>query len=471
MIRRGAQSSSLCCIGKDTGQATMRTTKSWTCVILAAQTFRLTEGWIPAPIHSSSTRRSTSTNQRRTSSSPSDAGAASALRAGRSNIVLEPSFGQADAFDNLKIGNARVHRYEASGDTTEYVMWYHGRSTDLDAQNLPPLSTGRIGRAVSRNGLAWVKDTECSASEDVNDVSLGLNKESWWGFDTAHVGLGNVLLPLQTPAVASAEGVYLMYYFGGTYDESPVVDYMDNKAGDKGIAERMKDAKIQGMQMRIGVALSQDGISWGRVEGDDPTGSIVAPDAAELYCAWPEVIVDDKLKTDNFRMYYSTMTRDTKEKAIGYAVSSDGFRWEKKGICLRPSPSTETEESFDVRGCARCCVIQDAAFDQSRLQWKTIPNSWRMYYEGVDCDNVHRILMAHSTDGRTWKKRGVALDVGDGWDAEGVGSPHCVRLDDGSSRMYYTGQSADGKTAIGVAKLTSASGEWTREQASIVFSA
>jgi predicted GH43/DUF377 family glycosyl hydrolase len=236
------------------------------------------------------------------------------------------------------------------------------------------------------------------------------------------------------------------------------------------IPEQMKDAKIQGMQMRIGVALSQDGITWGRVEGDDPTGACVVPDASELYCAWPDVLVDDKVKTDNFRMYYSTMISDTKQKAIGLAVSSDGFRWEKKGICLRPSPSFETEESFDVGGCARCCVIQDAAFDESRLQWQTVPSSWRMYYEGVDADNVHRILTAHSSDGRTWKKLGVALDVGDGWDAKGVGSPHCVRLDDGSSRMYYTGQSADGTTAIGVAKLTSASAEWTREQATIVFS-
>lgn len=382
------------------------------------------------------------------------------------NVVLEPSYGQAEAFDNLKIGNARVHRYEAGGDTTEYVMWYHGRSTDLDTESLPPLSSGRIGRAISRNGLVWEKDTECSASEDMGGVSLGLNRESWWGFDTSHCGLGNVLLPMQTPAVVAEGGVYLMYYFGGTNDEYPIVDYMKST----NVPEKMKDAKIQGMQMRIGVALSQDGITWGRVEGDDPTGACVVPDDDELYCAWPEVIVDDKAKTDNFRMYYSTMTSDTKEKAIGFAISQDGFRWEKKGICLRPSPTTDTEESFDVGGCARCCVVQDAAFEESTATWTTVPESWRMYYEGVDSDNVHRILMAHSSDGKSWKKLGVALDVGDEWDQNGVGSPHCVRLDDGSSRMYYTGQSADGKTAIGVAKLSGQTDEWKREQTTIAFS-
>ena len=111
----------------------------------------------------------------------------------------------------------------------EYIMWYHGRSKTLDAENnLPPLSTGRIGRATSRNGLIWNKISEGSASEDAPDVSLGRNNESWWGFDTAHVGLGQVLLPMTTPAVISEGGVYLMYYMGGSFEDTPVKDYLTN---------------------------------------------------------------------------------------------------------------------------------------------------------------------------------------------------------------------------------------------------
>lgn len=45
-----------------------------------------------------------------------------------------------------------------------------------------------------------------------------------------------------------------------------------------------------------------------------------------------------------------------------------------------------------------------------------------------------------------------------------------LRLDDGSCRMYYTGQSVDGKTSIGVARLEGANSQWKREQASISFS-
>ena len=113
------------------------------------------------------------------------------------NIVLEPSTAE-DKFDNWKVGNARVHRYARDADSeTEYVMWFHGRSKEMDTPNLPPLSTGRIGRATSKNGLVWVKDDEGSESEDIPGVSLGLNKEAWWSFDTSHVGWEMFSCPCQ----------------------------------------------------------------------------------------------------------------------------------------------------------------------------------------------------------------------------------------------------------------------------------
>ena len=130
------------------------------------------------------------------------AAAAAGESANDYNVVLKPSEDPA-AFDSFKIGSARVHRYSRDADTddsgTEYVMWYHGRSHKMEygdataTSTLPPLSTGRIGRATSKNGLIWEKQLTGSFSEDAPDVNLGLNKESWWGFDTAHVGLGNVV--------------------------------------------------------------------------------------------------------------------------------------------------------------------------------------------------------------------------------------------------------------------------------------
>ena len=420
-----------------------------------------------------------------------------ALANSNNNVVLRPSENP-NAFDSFKIGSARVHRYvredyAGGGESSaEYVMWFHGRSkAHASDSSLPPLSTGRIGSATSLNGLQWEKITEGSLAEDVSDVSLGLNQESWWGFDTKHLGLGQVLLPMSTPSVITEGGVYIMYYFGGSEEETPLADYVGTPDSD---------ATIKGMKMRIGVAISQDGRTWGRVEGEDPTGACVAPydkedpnqkgvsfmrdenDSLlkieeELYCAWPEVAVrigseeqeqPTKGKTaPSFFMYYSTMRKSDKAKCIALAVSNDGFTWSKRGVCLEPDV-----DELDAAGCARCNVLQKASYQDG--VWKT-EDGWIMLYEGVsNADGKHRIFMAESSDGRVWEKRGLAFDAGesdDEWDSGGVGSPHVIRLDDGSMRMYYTGQGVDGSTAIGVARVQNANEmtKWAREQAEFAF--
>lgn len=227
-----------------------------------------------------------------------------------------------------------------------------------------------------------------------------------------------------------------MYYMGGTFEETKMGDYMTRE-----LPESLKDATIQGMKMRIGVALSQDGISWGRVEGDDPTGACMVPfDRSdpnveqdevpkdfpeEMYCAWPEVSVNlDGDESETFFMFYSTMTKIGKQKSIAYAVSTDGFRWFKKGIALKPD-----QEGLDAGGCARCCVVRDAVYREDMGVWEEVPG-WKMFYEGVSiADNKHRIMGAESRDGHEWTKTGLVMDVGvDGaWDCNGVGSPNVVR--------------------------------------------
>jgi hypothetical protein len=251
-------------------------------------------------------------------------------------------------------------------------------------------------------------------------------------------------------------GIYIMYYMGGSYEETPLGDYMDLKDLP---ATAARQAKITGMKMKIGVAVSQDGISWGRVEGDDPTGACMVPydksdkDAAtmfssdeainqddimpeELYCAWPEVVVDmdARKQSESFVMFYSTMTKLDKKKCIAYAISEDGFRFYKRGLCLEPDDNTSTDSTSldDAGGCARCTVVRDATYDADSATWKQDATGWTMYYEGVSLvDKKHRILKATSQDLQTWTKTGnVALDVGQGddaWDAYGVGSPNIVR--------------------------------------------
>jgi predicted GH43/DUF377 family glycosyl hydrolase len=282
-----------------------------------------------------------------------------------------------------------------------------------------------------------------------------------------------------------------MYYMGGSFEESNMVQYLDKEV--KGLG----DAKIAGMEMKIGVALSQDGIAFGRVEGDHPSGACMAAydesdpnmkymknmrddDGSrlnleeELYTAWPEVVVNltpknerDKGKAQrDFYMFYSTMVKATKEKAIGVAVSEDGFKWEKRGITIRPDA-----DSLDDAGCARCSVVRKATFSDEN-GWEDA-EGWLMLYEGVSSeDGKHRVMAAESQDLRNWTKSGVVLDIGEdgAWDSEGVGAPHLLRLDDGNTRMYYTGQGKGGSTAIGVAKTTGDDFKFVREQATLSFS-
>lgn len=354
-------------------------------------------------------------------------------------------------------------------------MWYHGRSRALDElmeNKLPPLSTGRIGRATSRNGLVWDKDTDGSASEDAAGVSLGLNKEEWWGFDTCHVGLGSVLLPMTTPAVLNDGGVYIMYFMGGNHEEQRIAELVDVE-----LPNHLKEKTTKGICMRIGVAVSQDGVTFGKVEGDDPSGACLAPYRKidpnvekvppgfpeEVYCAWPEVVLNPSgTKAESFIMYYSSMRKDTKEKCIVRAISEEGFRWIKTGIVLAPD-----EDGLDSAGCARACVLPNAKYNPETQTWKSTVG-WTMYYDGASkIDKKHRIMKAESSDGKTWDKIGVVLDVGEpsSWDHRGVSSAHVIRLDDGAERMYYTGEGSDGTMKIGVARMDAVKGIWERETA------
>jgi len=123
-----------------------------------------------------------------------------------------------------------------------------------------------------------------------------------------------------------------------------------------------------------------------------------------------------------------------KEKCLAVAVSNDGFRWLKRGLCLEPSPSGTDASSLDDGGVARCNVVRNATYDKNTQTWNEEPG-YIMYYEGVSTtDQKHRILSATSSDGRSWTKtndKGPVLDIGDAdeetWDCDGVGSPHILR--------------------------------------------
>lgn len=106
--------------------------------------------------------------------------------------------------------------------------------------------------------------------------------------------------------------------------------------------------------------------------------------------------------------------------SIGYATSSDGMSWTKKGEVLLPSLIAEGNQ----------------------IQYPSVlrvGDQYWMWYNGWDGANW-TVLAATSPDGTNWTKRGVVLATGPlgGDDAYATLIPH-VLFEGGIFRMYYTG--------------------------------
>jgi len=60
--------------------------------------------------------------------------------------------------------------------------------------------------------------------------------------------------------VLTAGGVYTAYFFGGTYDSNPAALYAGADLTDSD--EKEDGSEVTGATLRIGIALSQNGINW-----------------------------------------------------------------------------------------------------------------------------------------------------------------------------------------------------------------
>jgi len=367
--------------------------------------------------------------------------------------------------DLKSLGMPRVHRY-ARDDGEEWVMWFQGRDDDI-AEEVVSLSTGRIFRATSNDGLRW----EIEKGQQTNGASLDVDTDAWWGFDTAHVGVGDVKLT-SSEKIMTQGGVYLLYYFGGTYEAKPATAFMN--MGDK---MPPTVPEVTGMVMRIGVAMSQDGKTWGRVEGEYSTGAILdlgeEGEFDELTVGWPTVVSDG---TGTFLMYYQTMRpcpTGGSEYALGLARSPDGVRWTKAGQI-----EVEGRGEFDARGAARRHVFRKTvesmgdkagySGDGEAEGGNADERGYTMFYEGVDDGGRHAIGLATSVDGVKWTASEAnpvfaPAEQGSGaFDAKAVGSPHIVEMGKGKLRMYYVGTAQNGTCSIGCAESEGDLTQWTR---------
>lgn len=348
-------------------------------------------------------------------------------------LVLD--LGPKNSWDGKEIGSPVVKRF--IGDNEErWYMWYHGRSDGSSTSD-------SIGLAVSRNGIHWERGAEHVRS--CGDAGLVMNcSKNWWAFDTESIRPSEMVI-MSSPMYSA---VYWLYYTGYSSEEANLPgdpNMLQNpekvQSGDK------KDAchRIGKISKSLpGLACSQDGRHWARIEGDHHSGALLDVGSDKewdsLFIAAPQVVVHSN---DDLRMYYHSFDVKNGQFALGIARSRDGIRWVKLGKIMGGG----SDGSFDELGVKNACVVRTHR-----------EGNYLMAYEGVSADGTGSIGLAVSPDGlKNWKRLQedpvVKPSEKDGWDNKGVGSPCLVQMEGNVDkwRLYYVGIGHGGMTGIGMA--------------------
>ena len=347
-------------------------------------------------------------------------------------------------------------------------MWYSARDSpapiDGSVAAVAP-GAGAVGVATSGDGVLWRRWSPPNVDSSSPSPLPPLSPESssapilepngdWWWHDTNHVSVSDVQI-FSSGAVASTGGVYWMFYSGGSFEKHPLPKGLTSSSNGSGSIESESEIEIEGARTRAGLALSQDGRHWARIEADHHTGALL--DAGDegrwdsAFVAAPQVV---SAGPRDMRMYYHSFDAEVGKWTVGVSLSEDGLKWSRGEPVFRggdgsegesesensisSSSSSSSSSSFDAAGAASRHVV----FDSSTKQYV-------MFYEGVARDDSRSIGVAVSTDGlRGWKRvsDGPVLSASESssssssWDDGGVGAPCVVPMAGGKWRLYYSGR-------------------------------
>lgn len=349
-----------------------------------------------------------------------------------SSVGLVLDLGSKGSWDSHEIGSPVVKRF-ISDDEERWHMWYHGNfdgGSDL------------VGLAVSSNGVHWEKGSGPVRSSV--DVGLVMNcSKDWWAFDTEGIRPSEVVI-MSSSKVRASSAVYWLYYTGFNSEkvEFPVaseVPVQNPERADGG------DKHLGVCKSLPGLAISQDGRHWARIEGEHHSGALLDVGGEgewdSLFISGPQVVFHSR---GDLRMYYHSFDANNGKFAVGLARSRDGIKWVKLGKILGGGSAG----SFDEFGVMSVHVMRNQK-----------NGGYVMAYEGIAADGVRSIGLAVSRDGlKDWRRHGDGAVLKpsveeDGWDKLSVGSPCLVQMDgkDDEWRLYYRGIGKDGKTGIGLA--------------------
>ena len=370
-------------------------------------------------------------------------------------------------------------------------MWYSGRDSpappDGSVAAVAP-GAGAVGVATSGDGVLWRRwsggggggssgpssssppapasapsPTSSSSSSSSSSSPILEPNGDWWWHDTNHVAVSDVQI-FSSGAVAAAGGVYWMFYSGGSFERHPlprgITSSSSSSSGGSGGSSSSSSSQeeIEGARTRAGLALSQDGRHWARIEADHHSGALL--DAGDegrwdaAFVAAPQVVAAGPR---DMRMYYHSFDEAAQKWTVGVSLSEDGLKWSRGEPVFRggggggdggggdgensTSSSSSSSSSFDAAGAASRHVV----FDSSTKQYV-------MFYEAVARDDSRSLGVAVSPDGlRGWRRAvdGPVLEAsapspsaspGGSWDDGGVGAPCVVPMAGGKWRLYYAGR-------------------------------
>ncbi|PWA63776.1 Glycosyl hydrolase, five-bladed beta-propellor domain-containing protein [Artemisia annua] len=348
-------------------------------------------------------------------------------------LVLD--LGTEGAWDNGYIGSPVIKRF-LSDEEERWYMWYYGRSGENSG-------SGCIGLAVSSNGVHWERGKGVVSSG--SDAGLVLKSSSdWWAFDTNGVMPGAVVI-MSSSKIRASNAVYWMYYTGFSNEKIESL----NDSLEFSLENPENGGKMGGFgkicRSLPGLAMSQDGRHWARIEGEHHSGALFDLGAEgewdSMFISSPQVVFHS---SGDLRMYYHSFDMEKGHFGIGMARSRDGMRWVKLGKIMGGGRSG----SFDEYGVMNPCVVKN----------KT-DGGYVMVYEGVSVDGTRSIGLAQSLDGlKEWRRVEGEPILKQGeengcWDDGGVGSPCLVHMEGEKDewRLYYKGIGQNGHSGIGMA--------------------
>lgn len=326
--------------------------------------------------------------------------------------------GQENSWDGAEVGSPVVKRF--LGDEEErWYMWYSGRSDSNPGSD-------SIGLAVSSNGVHWERGG--GAVQSSQDVGLVMSSgKDWWAFDTLSIRPSEVVI-MSSSKVRASSAVYWLYYTGYSPEKAEI---------------SINSGEV--FKCLPGLAISQDGRHWARIEGEHHSGALfdvgLDKEWDSSFIAGSHVVFHE---SGDLRMYYHSFDLENGHYGIGIARSRDGMKWVKLGKIIGGGRSG----GFDEVGAMNPCVVRKRGVGE-----------YVMAYEGVDGNGDRSIGLAASRDGlKDWTRCGdeVVLEKSSeefGWDSKGVGSPCLVQMDgeEDEWRLYYRGVGIGGRTGIGMA--------------------